>query len=235
MLIGLQQQRVRPLLSPDDATQMSGHNTDTTQVNDPPTLISPPPASAPTGAGTPAPTSAPAGTPARKPRAPRAPKPVTAPPEQVVTVSPKVQNVVDKIEDWPKPGGLVLLLVIIAIFLFAIVPVSGKKTRLRLLWDTVRGTTSLPDPTQPTASASNGVLPGGIDNTPVGVAPTLSATGTGSPLSPAMTAAAAGMSATASSGYEANEAAYPDAWLDSAYPQGYPGETEYIVPDFPEY
>lgn len=231
----------RPFFSPEDAggsAGSGGNNPPAPPAGDPPTLPAPPPATPPAPASGSAPAPAPA-TRTRKPRAPKAPETPAPPPDTVVNIKPKAQNVVDKIEDLPTPGGLVLLLVIIALFLFAIVPVSGNKTRLRLLWDTVRGKTSLPEPTQANASSSsiaNNILPGGIDNTPVGVPPSLSATGTGSPVGLDVSAAPS-INATPSnvSGYDNFDSAYPESWAEAGYPQPYAGETVYEVPGFPEY
>lgn len=58
-----------------------------------------------------------------------------------------------KADPIPTPGGIAAMLIALAVFLFAIVPVNGKKTRLTLLWDVITFQATLPAPD--TANGSN--------------------------------------------------------------------------------
>jgi hypothetical protein len=54
------------------------------------------------------------------------------------------QGIVNWAENWPTPGGIGLLLLVIFILLWALIPVDKEGyTRLQLLWFTVMGRTSL--------------------------------------------------------------------------------------------
>ena len=117
--------------------------------------------------------------------------------ETVASLPNPVQRVADALESLPTPGGLIVLLSILLIFLFAIVPVTSTgKTRLRAFWDVLRGRMTLEDPagmaaTQQAANtnailtqtiistATNGLLGQGITDI---TNPTPTGTGSGEPV-----------------------------------------------------
>lgn len=162
-------------------------------------------------------------------------------------------DVLEGISELPAPGGLVLMLAILILFLFAIVPVTPKgKTRLALLWDTLRGKTSLPAPPAAPASSSSSsqsqqqqqnwlqdaeasALMLGVDLVPLG------GNAGGAGMVPGDAIAANGyhrvqdaplpesVAAAPTNGY-----GYVDAYDGPVAPQPYYGENVYDAPVFPE-
>lgn len=83
--------------------------------------------------------------------------------ERAEGLSQRLQSASQSLNSWadrtPTPGGIGVIIFLLLLFLWAIVPVNGDKTRLQLLWLTLTGRTQLastPD------AANNGTPPGGV-------------------------------------------------------------------------
>lgn len=93
-----------------------------------------------------------------------------------IEVADNVSEVAGNIQEWiasrPTPGGIMVILLVIFIFLWLIVPVNGQYTRAQLLWMTVfeertniRGSVSgldayqVPQPSSATGSQPSSSLP----------------------------------------------------------------------------
>ncbi len=78
-------------------------------------------------------------------------------------VQPYFQGVVNWVSSRPTPGGISALLVVLIFFLFVIVPVNGKYTRLQLIWLTLTGHTKLPTPKKPIQAIPNSPIAAGVE------------------------------------------------------------------------
>lgn len=78
-----------------------------------------------------------------------------------------VQPQFERLNDWasnlPTPGGIGLMLILIAFFLFAVVPVNGTQTRLSLLFLTLLGHTTLPTPQKPWQAVPNNPIAAALE------------------------------------------------------------------------
>lgn len=105
-------------------------------------------------------------------------------------VANKVEAVAERVGNFPTPGGLFALFVVLLLFVFLIVPVNGGLTRAQLFWLTLLGRTRLPQGAEPASGGDAGGTSGGSSSGGGGFASTpAGATGggpTGVPLAPAL-------------------------------------------------
>lgn len=85
--------------------------------------------------------------------------------QSTLSATDRLRGVGDRFEAWaesvPTPGGIGILLLLIFLFLWAIVPVNGKRTRAELLWLTLMGQTTMADAPEG-GTTSGGTGSGGI-------------------------------------------------------------------------